>query len=167
MDGFTGGFRHPFLGLDHMAAMVAVGLWGALLGAPALWALPLIFPLIMALGGVAGLAGVEVPGIERGIAGSAVVLGVVVALAMRAPLWFAGTMVGVFALFHGFAHGRELPAGADPAGFFSGFVIATGLLHLTGVGFGLISRWRVGDIAVRTVGGAIALIGAAFLLTAP
>lgn len=162
--GFLGGFAHPVLGPDHVFAMVAVGLWGAFLGAPAIWLLPVVFPLVMAFGGVVGILGVPIPAVETGIATSAVVLGLMVALAARPPLWVAAALVGAFAIFHGHAHGAELPAGADAVAYSLGFVIATGLLHLAGVAFGLTAGWPAGRIAVRTAGGAIALAGIAFLV---
>ena len=161
--GFAGGFAHPLFGPDHIVAMVAVGLWGAFLGAPAIWLLPITFPLVMAFGGVLGIIGVPLPGVEIGIAVSAIVLGLMVALAARPPLWIAAVIVGVFAIFHGHAHGAELPAAADAVAFSLGFVIATGMLHLCGIAFGLLSRWPAGRIAVRTAGAAIALAGVAFL----
>jgi urease accessory protein len=161
--GFIGGFAHPLFGPDHVVAMVAVGLWGAFLGAPAIWLLPIVFPLVMALGGALGILGVTLPAVETGIAASAVVLGMMVALAAKPPLWVAAVLVGVFAIFHGHAHGTELPAGADAVAYSLGFVIATGLLHLAGIGFGLLARWPAGRLAVRAAGGAIALVGLAFL----
>jgi urease accessory protein len=161
--GFIGGFAHPLFGPDHVFAMVAVGLWGAFLGPPAIWLLPIVFPLVMAFGGVIGILGVSLPGVETAIALSAVVLGTMVALAARPPLWVAALIVGVFAIFHGHAHGAELPPGADVVAYSVGFVVATGLLHLTGIAIGLLARWRAGRIAVRTAGGAIALAGVAFL----
>ncbi len=162
--GFLGGFAHPVFGPDHVVAMVAVGLWGAFLGAPAIWLLPVVFPLVMAFGGVVGILGAPIPAVETGIATSAVVLGLMVALAARPPLWVAAALVGAFAIFHGHAHGAELPAGADAVAYSLGFVIATGLLHLAGVAFGLTAGWPAGRIAVRTAGGAIALAGIAFLV---
>ena len=161
--GFTGGFAHPIFGPDHVIAMVAVGLWGAFLGAPAIWLLPIVFPLVMAFGGVLGILGVPLPGVETAIALSAVVLGLMVALAARPPLWVAAVLVGGFAIFHGHAHGAELPAGADAVAFSVGFVVATGLLHLAGISFGLLARWPAGRLAVRAAGGAIAVAGVAFL----
>ncbi len=131
--GFASGFAHPFGGLDHVVAMVAVGLWGAFLGMPAVWLLPVVFPLVMAFGGVLGVAGVPVPSVEIGIALSAVVLGLMVALAQRPPLWVAALLVGAFAIFHGHAHGTELPGTASALAYSAGFVIATGLLHLAGI----------------------------------
>jgi urease accessory protein len=161
--GFLGGFAHPLFGPDHVVAMVAVGLWGAFLGAPAIWLLPVVFPLVMAFGGALGILGVPIPGIEIGIAVSAIVLGLMVALAARPPLWIAAVLVGAFAIFHGHAHGAELPPGADAVAYSVGFVVATGLLHLCGIAFGLLARWPVGRIAVRAAGGAIAVAGAVFL----
>jgi urease accessory protein len=163
-DGFFGGLAHPMFGPDHVVAMVAVGLWGAFLGAPAIWLLPIVFPLVMAFGGVLGIVGVPIPAVEAGIAASAVVLGLMVALAARPPLWVAAVLVGAFAVFHGHAHGAELPAGADAVAYSLGFVIATGLLHLAGIAFGLLTGWPAGRLAVRTAGGAIALAGMAFLI---
>jgi urease accessory protein len=106
---------------------------------------------------------VPIPAVETGIATSAVVLGLMVALAARPPLWVAAVLVGAFAIFHGHAHGAELPAGADAVAYSAGFVIATGLLHLCGIAFGALAAWPMGRIAVRTAGGAIALAGVAFL----
>jgi urease accessory protein len=161
--GFVGGFAHPIFGPDHVVAMVAVGLWGAFLGAPAIWLLPIVFPLVMACGGVLGILGVPLPGVETGIALSAVVLGLMVALAARPPLWVAAVLVGAFAIFHGHAHGAELPPGADVVAYSVGFVVATGMLHLAGIAFGLLARWPAGRFAVRAAGGAIALAGVVFL----
>lgn len=161
--GFISGFVHPLLGPDHVVAMVAVGLWGAFLGAPALWVLPIVFPLVMAMGGVLGVAGVPLPAVEVGIATSAIVLGLVVAFAARPPLWIAAVIVGAFAIFHGHAHGAELPEAANPISYSVGFVIATGLLHLLGISFGLLVRWPAGRFAVRAAGGVIAVAGLAFL----
>jgi urease accessory protein len=161
--GFASGFMHPLFGPDHVIAMVAVGLWGAFLGQPAIWILPVVFPMVMAFGGALGVAGVPLPGVEVGIAMSAIVLGSMVALAARPPLWIAAVVVGSFAIFHGHAHGTELPAAADPLAYSLGFVIATGLLHISGIGIGLLVRWPAGRIVVRAGGGAIALGGFAFL----
>ena len=160
---FWGGFTHPIFGPDHVIAMVAVGLWGAFLGAPAIWVLPVVFPLVMAFGGALGVAGVPLPGVETGIAVSAIMLGAMVALAAKPPLWVAAVLVGAFAIFHGHAHGVELPVGADAVAFSMGFVMATGLLHLAGIAFGGLSHWPAGRVAVRAAGGVICLIGFAYL----
>lgn len=161
--GFISGFFHPILGWDHVAAMVAVGLWGAFLGRPAIWVLPVVFPMVMAFGGVLGVAGVPLPAVETGIATSAIVLGVMVVLAARPPLWVAAVVVGAFAIFHGHAHGTELPTAANPLAYSLGFVVATGLLHISGISFGLLARWPAGTVAVRAGGGVIALAGVGFL----
>lgn len=161
--GFVAGLQHPLFGPDHLVAMVAVGLWGAFLGRPAIWVLPIAFPLVMALGGALGVAGVPLPQVETGIALSAVVLGVVVALALKPPLWVAGLVVAAFAIFHGHAHGTELPSAANPLSYSAGFVISTGLLHLAGIALGFLASGAAGRIAVRGAGAAIALAGVYFL----
>lgn len=161
--GFATGFLHPILGWDHVAAMVAVGLWGAFLGPPAIWLLPVTFPLVMALGGVLGVAGVPVPGIEFGIAASALVIGLAVLLAWRPPLVIAAVVVGFFAIFHGHAHGAEMPTSASPLAYAAGFVIGTGLLHLAGIAFGVLAKSSTGAMAIRGTGAAIALAGLGFL----
>ena len=161
--GFSSGFMHPVLGWDHVIAMVAVGLWGAFLGNPAIWVLPVVFPLVMAFGGALGVIGVPVPAVETGIAVSAIVLGAMVAFAVRPPIWIAAVIVGAFAIFHGHAHGTELPGAANPLAYSLGFVIATGLLHISGIAFGLMVHWPFGKIVVRAGGSIIALAGAGFL----
>src|SRR5262245_47438903 len=103
--GFAGGFSHPLFGADHVIPMVAVGLWGAFLGAPAIVILPVVFPMVMAGGGVLAIAGLPLPGVETGIAVSAIVLGMMVAMQAQPPLWVAAVIVGAFAIFHGHAHG--------------------------------------------------------------
>ncbi|WP_343216047.1 HupE/UreJ family protein [Collimonas antrihumi] len=161
--GFKTGFLHPISGLDHVIAMVAVGLWGAQLGRPAIWVLPVTFPLVMTIGGVMGVLGVPLHGIEVGIAMSALVLGGMISFAVRPPLWIAGLIVAGFAICHGFAHGAELPSSANPLTFAIGFVLATGLLHACGIVLGLLYKWRAGQYALRMGGLAIALGGAYFL----
>ena len=162
-DGFVTGFLHPLLGWDHVAAMVAVGLWGAFLGAPAIWLLPVTFPLVMAFGGALGVAGVPVPGIEAGIAASGLVMGLAILLAFRPPLIAAAVVVAFFAIFHGHAHGTEMPGAASPLAYAAGFVIGTGLLHLFGISLGLLTQYPAGRVAVRSMGAVIALAGLGFL----
>jgi len=161
--GLASGLQHPVSGLDHVLAMVAVGLWGAQLGAPAIWLLPVTFPMVMAFGGMLGLAGVKLPGIELGIACSAIALGVAVCLELRPVPWAAALLVGMFAVFHGHAHGTELPPGANGLLYSIGFVVATGTLHALGIGIGLVHRWPAGRTALRAAGAVVALAGATFL----
>lgn len=163
--GLQAGLLHPLYGLDHVVAMVAVGLWGAFLGAPAIWLLPIVFPMVMALGGAAGVVGIPIPFIETGIAVSAIVLGLMVAFAVRPPLWIAALIVGAFAIFHGHAHGTELPGAANPLAYAMGFVVSTGLLHLGGIALGLPARWSTGRMIVRAGGVLISAVGLAFLTT--
>ena len=164
--GFLSGFLHPLSGPDHLLAMVSVGLWGAFLGRPLVIALPVIFPALMAVGGVLGMAHAPMPPVEIGIALSVLVLGVAIAGAIRAPVWAASLIVAVFAIFHGYAHGRELPSAADPIGYSVGFVLATGLLHVAGIGLGLLNTRPGGMVATRSMGGLIALAGGYFLFRA-
>lgn len=161
--GFLSGFTHPLTGLDHIVAMVGVGLWGAFLGGRAMWMLPVVFPVVMAFGGAIGVLGMPLPGVEIGIALSGIVLGAMVALAAKPPLWVAAVIVGIFAIFHGHAHGTELPESVNAMTFAIGFVVSTGLLHLSGIAFGLLVKWPWGLIAVRAGGVVISLIGFAFL----
>jgi urease accessory protein len=161
--GFIAGVLHPLAGLDHMLAMVSVGLWGAFLGRPLVYALPMLFPAAMAFGGALGIAGIGFPPVELGIAISVVTLGAMILFAVRAPVVVACAIVAIFALFHGYAHGTELPSAADPVGYSAGFVLSTGLLHLLGITAGLLRSTPAGTIALRTAGGAIALTGAWFV----
>lgn len=161
--GFANGVMHPVSGLDHVLAMIAVGLWGAQLGPPGLWALPIAFPLVMAVGGFLGLIGIPIPGVEIGIALSAIVLGLMVLLEAKPPLWAAVAIVSVFAIFHGHAHGTELPEGGNAALYSVGFVLATGCLHGAGIGVGLIHRWEAGRIILRIAGALVAAGGGWFL----
>jgi urease accessory protein len=161
--GFLSGFEHPISGLDHVLAMVSVGIWGAQLGAPALWLLPVMFPVVMALGGFLGLIGVPLPGVEIGIALSALVLGVAILLQWRAPLAAALLVVCAFAVFHGHAHGTELPPGESGLLYSIGFVVATGCLHLLGIGLGTVHRWSWGQRALQGAGAAVAMGGLIFL----
>lgn len=162
-EGLLAGFHHPVSGLDHVLAMVSVGLWGAQLGAPAVWLLPVTFPMVMAFGGMLGLMGVPLPGIEAAVALSGVALGTAVLAEWRPPLWAAAVLVGFFAVFHGHAHGSELPPGASGLLYSIGFVVATGTLHVVGIGIGTIHRWAWGRVALRVAGGGVALAGGYFL----
>jgi urease accessory protein len=161
--GFLSGVAHPVSGLDHVLAMISVGLWGAQLGAPAVWMLPVAFPMMMALGGMMGLMGLGLPGVEVGIAISAIALGTMVLMEARPPLWLAAGIVGFFAIFHGHAHGTELPENANGLLYSIGFVIATGSLHACGIAIGLIHRWPAGRIAMRFGGATVTVAGVLFL----
>ena len=161
--GFLTGLRHPISGLDHVLAMVAVGLWGAQLGAPAIWLLPVAFPMVMAMGAMLGLMGLPLPGIEYGIAASAILLGAAVMFEVRPPLAAAAILVGFFAIFHGHAHGTELPPGQSALLYSMGFVIATGCLHAVGIGIGTVHRWSWGQTVLRVAGAVVAMGGIFFM----
>ena len=147
-----------------MLAMVSVGLWGAFLGRPLIYLLPIIFPLVMVAGAALGMLGTPMPPIEYGIAASVIVLGACIAGAFRAPVPIAALIVGTFAIFHGYAHGRELPSAADPLGYSLGFVLATGLLHVAGIALGLMGHRPRGAIAIRFGGAVIAVIGLSLIV---
>ncbi len=163
--GLLSGFLHPLTGLDHLVAMVAVGLWGAQLGRPGVWVLPICFPTVMALGGVLGILGIPLPATELVVALSALVLGFAVAMALPVPFWVAAVVVAVFAVFHGYAHGAEMPGAANALAYGVGFVMATGTLHAAGILIGALTRWPTGAQAVRALGAAIAGLGGVFLLS--
>lgn len=164
--GFASGFRHPFSGADHLLAMVSVGLWGAFLGKPLIFALPVIFPAVMVAGAVMGMLGVPLPPVEMGIALSVTVLGGCIALSVKAPVWVASLIVATFAIFHGYAHGKELPSAADPVGYSLGFVLATGSLHVMGIGIGFLNDQQGGVRVTRSLGVLIAGAGVWFLYKA-
>jgi urease accessory protein len=164
--GFVSGVSHPFNGVDHLLAMVAVGLWGAFLGRPLLYALPVVFPLMMVCGAALGMFGVSWPAVDAGVGLSVLVLGSCIAVRWKAPVWAACLIAGIFAVLHGYAHGRELPSAADPFGFSLGFVFATGLLHATGIGIGFINGLSGGVAVTRGVGGVISATGIWFLTKA-
>lgn len=161
--GFLSGFSHPLTGPDHLIAMVAVGLWGAQLGRPLIWVLPITFPLVMAFGALLGLLGVPMPFVAWGVPISAIVLGLMVALHVRPPVWLAAVLVAVFAIFHGHAHGGEVPDAANPLAYGVGFVLSTGLLHLGGIVIGLAIATPLGARAVQACGVIIAILGGYFL----
>jgi len=165
--GFTSGFMHPLSGLDHLLAMAAVGMWGAFLGRPLIWLLPISFPLVMVIGGVLGIAGVPLPHVETGIAASVIALGLAIALAWRAPIPVAVALIAAFAIFHGHAHGTELPRAAAPEAYATGFVLSTGLIHVAGIGIGMLVRLPRGTALLRTAGALIAVAGVCILLGMP
>ena len=164
--GFLTGLQHPVSGLDHVIAMLAVGLWGGQLGAPAIWLLPVVFPMMMAGGGMLGLVGIPIPGVEIGIAVSAVILGCMVLTEARLKIQLAMIIVAFFAIFHGHAHGTELPMGQSGLLYSIGFVSATGCLHGMGIALGTIHNWQVGRLALRGTGSVICAAGIYFLVRA-
>ena len=157
--GFANGLAHPLTGLDHLCAMVAVGLWAAQRGGRALWLVPSVFVSVMVLGGALGMAAVPIPFVEPGIVASVLVLGVLIAAAVRLPLAVSLLVVGVFAVFHGYAHGAEMPATASGLAYGLGFAAATASLHLVGIGLGLLAQRFGSARLVRYAGGAIAACG--------
>lgn len=162
--GLMHGLTHPVSGIDHILAMVAVGLLAARLGGKALWLVPLSFMTMMAVGGLAGFSGIGLPYAELGIAASVLVLGGLIALQVSLPTAVAIGLAAFFAIFHGYAHGAEVPADASGASYILGFITATGVLHLTGIGLGLAaSKFLSSSVASRMAGGAIALAGAALV----
>ena len=163
--GLVHGFMHPLGGLDHILAMVAVGMFAVCLGGRAVWLVPASFVVMMAFGGLLGVQGVAVPFVETGIAASVIVLGLAVALRLTVPVAAAMGLVGVFAIFHGFAHGAEMPVDASGLSYAMGFMLATALLHVAGVaaGFGIGRYGARSALMLRASGGAMATAGVAIL----
>lgn len=157
--GFAQGLVHPLGGIDHLLAMVAVGLWAAQLGGRALWAVPAAFVGMMAVGGITGMIGVPLPMVELGIAGSLLVLGALVALSSRLPVALSAALVGLLALFHGHAHGTELPEAASALAYGIGFVAATAALHGIGIAIFALLKQDAGRVLVRIGGAGIAATG--------
>lgn len=157
---FSHGTLHPLGGLDHLCAMLAVGLWAAQMGGRALWAVPLTFVGVMALGGAAGMLGWTLPFVEPGIVLSVLLLGVLIAAAVRLPLTASTILVGAFALFHGHAHGTEMPFDASGLAYAAGFVLTTAALHTAGIGVGITLQKLASPVGVRFAGAAIALCAA-------
>jgi urease accessory protein len=165
--GFVHGFWHPISGLDHVLAMVMVGVFAWQLGGRALWLVPATFITVMALAGALGIAGIGVPFVEIGIAISVVAFGAIVAFDFKAPTAVAMGVVGLFAVFHGHAHGAEIPEDAGGVAYAAGFIMATALLHLAGIGAGfLIGKVgaHYGSVVVRLVGGIATVAGVVLLV---
>ena len=161
--GFVSGFVHPLRGFDHLLAMFAVGIWGAQIGGRSVWELPVAFPIIMAFGGMLGIAGVPLPHVELLIGLSVLGLGLAIATAWQPIEVISILAVGLFAIFHGHAHGVELPNAADPVAYGVGFVSATGLIHVAGIAFGLLLGRAYHGYVGRAAGGLIAMAGVYFL----
>ena len=163
---FLSGLAHPALGFDHLLAMIAVGIISAQLGGRAIWTVPATFVTVMAIGGVLGMAGISILSVEFGIALSVLSLGIAIAAGQKVPVWFAMTFVGVFALFHGHAHGAEMPNLALPILYAAGFLTGTASIHLTGVCIGLVAEtYQRGPVALRILGASIAGIGAYLIVS--
>jgi urease accessory protein len=158
------GFEHPLTGVDHMLAMVAVGLWAGLVGGRALWAWPVAFVGVTVLGGALPMTGVALPFVEPGILASVVVLGLLVLAAIRLPVLAGAALVALFALLHGHAHGAELPADAAGATYAAGFAVATALLHALGLGIARLAGSKWGRLAVRGAGALVAAGGIALAI---
>jgi urease accessory protein len=156
--GIGHGILHPILGIDHLTAMVAVGVWAAQLGNRAVWSVPLTFVSVMSLGGLLGALGMQLPMVEPMILSSLLVLGILIAFAVRLPLVATSFIVGLFALFHGHAHGSEMPETISGLAYGLGFVLATASLHLLGIGFGLVAQ-RLRPNALRYAGGLVVAVG--------
>lgn len=163
--GFAAGLMHPFQGLDHLLAMAAVGLWAAQGGGRSIWLLPAAFMSMLAAGAAAAMQWQASLPVETGIALSVLALGLLVALSLRLPIAFSVAAAALFGLFHGYAHGLELPAAAAPFDYALGFLIATAALHLSGIAAGVAARRRHAAIA-KILGAAIAAGGAYFLAIA-
>jgi len=164
VSGFASGFSHPIGGLDHLLAMIAVGILASQQGGKSLWLLPVSFVAMMVVGGALGIAGVAVPFVELGIVGSVIVLGAVIALGKHMPTGAAMVLVGVLAIFHGHAHGTEMPVDASGFEYGLGFALATAMLHAVGLGLGLAAlkaAEKFAPVAVRIGGGVIAAAGLA------
>src|SRR5471032_3047665 len=159
-DAFAAGIAHPFGGLDHMAVMIAVGLWAALKGGRALWIWPCAFVGVMLIGGALGMAHEAVPFVESGILASVVALGLLVALAIDLPVWLGAVIIGAFALLHGHAHGSEVAENIGGAEYMAGFALATATLHGIGIGFAQIMTRAHMRPAIRIAGAVCVLVGA-------
>jgi|SRR5882672_2014748 len=168
VSSLVAGLAHPLNGVDHILAMVAIGLWGAMAGGRALWAWPLAFVSAVLIGFAAGIMGLRVPLVEPAIAASIIVLGLLIAFAVRAPLWSGVVMAGVFAFFHGHAHGTEAAAsGAEALPYACGFSLATAALHVIGLGAGLLIARSAGFPLLRAAGGLVAISGVALISGIP
>jgi urease accessory protein len=162
--GLAGGLAHPFTGLDHILAMVAVGLWASQLERPACWILPVTFPAVMAIGAFLGTTGFVLPLVEPAIAASVLVLGAIIALALKPSLATSAVLIALFALFHGYSHGVEAPTQGSVLAYDSGFIAATLALHAVGFAIGALANHAPVRYVARGAGAAIAVIGAVLLI---
>jgi urease accessory protein len=158
-NSFVSGIAHPLNGVDHILAMVAIGLWGVLVGGRAIWVWPMAFVATMLAGFATATLGLRVPFVEPAIWSSTIILGLLVALAAKAPVWLGAAIAGLFAFFHGHSHGSEA-ATASLIPYAAGFALATGGLHAAGIGLGRLAERSIGNVAIRAMGGLAVLIGA-------
>ena len=165
VSGFASGFSHPIGGADHILAMVAVGLWAAQNGGRALWAVPLSFVLMMVAGAAMGVGGIQVPLIEEGILASVLVLGAMIAFGVKMPVVFGSAIVGLFAVFHGAAHGAEMPLSVGGGEYALGFALATAMLHAGGIAIGILMNRLSETKGSKVAGGAIAASGLALVFS--
>lgn len=165
VSGFMQGLMHPISGLDHVCAMLAVGLWSAQMGGRSVWVVPLTFVGVMALGGALPMLGISLPFVELGIVLSVLLLGVLIAASIRLPLWLSSSMVGLFALWHGHAHGAEMPAVAAGMAYALGFMMTTASLHIIGIAFGLGMQRLARERVIHFAGAGIALGGVYLAVT--
>ena len=157
--GFAHGLAHPMMGLDHIAAMVAVGLWAAQRGGRAIWVVPLTFVTVMFVGGLLGMIGLSIPFVEPGIVASVFILGVLIAAAVRLPLVASSLLVGLFAIFHGHAHGAEMPETVSGLAYGIGFMVSTAMLHCSGIGIGVLAQKLRSSVLIRYAGGVAIALG--------
>jgi urease accessory protein len=161
---FMAGLAHPVSGVDHIVAMVAIGLWGVVAGGRALWVWPTAFVATTLVGFAAAILGLRVPLVEPAIACSIIVLGLLIVFSVRASVWSGALIAGLFALFHGHAHGTEaVAAGVEPIAYASGFSLATAALHAVGIGAGLLLARSAGASLLRATGGFVAISGMALI----
>jgi urease accessory protein len=160
--GFGAGLGHPFLGLDHLAAMVAVGIWAAQAGWRPVWSVPLVFMAVMTFAAVLAFTGIALPAVEAGIAASLLVLGLLIAAAVRLPASAGALIVAVFALFHGYVHGAEIPQATPPWLYAGGFLLATGLLHAVGIVAG--RQWAARRLWLARAAGLVLSAGGTWML---
>ena len=163
-NSFASGIAHPLHGADHILAMLAVGLWGVLAGGRALWVWPMAFVATMLAGFTAATLGLQMPLVEPAIWSSIIILGLFVALAVKAPIWLGAAMTGLFAFFHGHVHGTEATA-ASLIPYAAGLALATAGLHASGIGLGLFAERSIGKIALRAMGGLTVLVGIALIVS--
>ena len=160
VSGLAAGITHPLMGMDHLLAMVAVGLCGAKLGGAARWLLPLLFVSVMLVGGALAMAGVHLPGVELGLVGSVIVLGALLVVAQRGQTVPVALLVAGFSLFHGYAHGAEMPASAGALSYALGFALATAVLHAAGLFGGLwLQERKAARVVMGSLGALISLAG--------